>query len=235
MPQSLPVNRREPLRRRRASLGIGEKNWKKVRAILLSVLIAWNVLGAYPTPGDITEEKLKDGVAKKEVDRWVSRLRGLGIDTDAERLGRFWAGFANGVNAVRNFVMSPIQPFMDITGTQQGWRLFSLPNERPHLLRVTGERRGKRRVLYETWSPSRTFLKDTLEFRRVRALYNPSSSGPPNTYDAFARRLSERVFEQKPELDAVTVLLEQRHTTLPGEPEDPKREERFLHRFPKER
>jgi hypothetical protein len=234
MPQSLFVNRRERLRRRRGSLGIGEKNWKKLRALLLSVLIAWNVVGAYPTPGDVTEEKLKEGVAKKELDRWVRRLRGFGVDTDHERLGRWYAGFANGVNAVRNFVMAPIQPFMDFTGTQQGWRLFSLPNERPHVLRVTGERKGKRRVLYETWSPSRTFLKETLEFRRVRALYNPSSSGPPNTYDAFARRLSERVFERKPELESMTVLLEQRHTTLPGEPEDPKREERFAHTFARE-
>jgi hypothetical protein len=232
MPQSLLVNRRERSRRR-ASLGIGEKNWKKLRAGLLGLLVAWNVLGAYPTPGDVTEEKLKEGVAKKELDRWVRRLRSFGFDTDHERLGRGYAGLANGVNAVRNFVMAPIQPVMDFTGTQQGWRLFSLPNERPHVLRVTGERRGKKRVLYETWSESRTFLGETLEFRRVRALYNPSSQGPPNTYDAFARRLSERVFEQKPELDSVTVLLEQRRTTLPGEPEDPKREERFIHHFPK--
>src|SRR6186713_713689 len=220
MPQSLPVNRRERTRRRRGSLGIGEKNWKKLRALLIIVAIGFNVLGAYPTPGDVTEEKLREGVAKNELARWVSRLRSFGFDTDAERLGRWYAGFANGLNAVRNFVMSPIQPFMDFTGTQQGWRLFSLPNERPHVLRVVGERRGKRRVLYETWSPSRTFLAETLEFRRVRALYNPSSSGPPNTYDAFARRLSERTFELEPGLDSVTVLLEQRHTTLPGQPED---------------
>jgi hypothetical protein len=98
-----------------------------------------------------------------------------------------------------------------------------------------GERRGKRRVLYETWSPSRRLLSGTLEFRRVRALYNPGSQNPPNTYDAFARRLSERVFEEKPELDLVTVLLEQRHTALPGEHLDPKREERFVHAFPRER
>jgi hypothetical protein len=234
MPQSLAVKRRERSRRRHGSLGIGEKNWKKLRAAVLSALIVWNVIGAYPTPGDVTEEKLSQGVAKKELDRWVSRLRGFGFDTDAQRLGRFYAGLANSVNAVRNFVMSPVQPFMDLTGTQQGWRLFAMPNERPHVLRVTGERRGKRRVLYETWSPSRTFLAETLEFRRVRALYNPSSSGPPNTYDAFARRLSERAFELKPELDTVTVLLEQRHTTLPGEPEDRKREERFVHVFPRD-
>jgi len=233
MPQSLPVNRRERTRRRRGSLGIGEKNWKKLRALVIIVAIGFNVLGAYPTPGDVTEEKLREGVAKNELARWVSRLRSFGIDTDAERLGRWYAGFANGLNGVRNFVMSPIQPFMDFTGTQQGWRLFSLPNERPHVLRVVGERKGKRRVLYETWSPSRTFLAGTLEFRRVRALYNPSSSGPPNTYDAFARRLSERTFELEPGLDSVTVLLEQRHTTLPGQPEDPKREERFVHTFPR--
>ena len=233
MPQSLLVNRRERLRRRPGSLGIGTRNWIKLRALLLVVLIAWNVLGAYPTPGDVTEEKLKEGTAKKELDRWVQRLRGFGVDTDAERLGRWYAGFANGINAVRAFVMAPIQPIMDFTGTQQGWRLFSLPNERPHVLRVIGERKKKRRVLYETWSTSRTFLGSTLEFRRVRAFYNPSSQGPPNTYDAFARRLSERVFEQKPDLDSVTVLLEQRHTTLPGEPEDTKREERFVQTFPK--
>jgi len=233
MPQSLLVKRRERSRRRRGSLGIGETNWKKFRALVLSALIVWNVIGAYPTPGDVTEEKLREGVAKKELDRWVARLRSFGFDTDAERLGRSYAGFANGLNAVRNVVMSPVQPFMDVTGTQQGWRLFALPNERPHVLRVTGQRRGKRRVLYETWSPSRTFLASTLEFRRIRALYNPSSSGPPNTYDAFAKRLSERVFELKPELDSVTISLERRHTTLPGEPEDTTREERFVQVIPK--
>jgi hypothetical protein len=64
-------------------------------------------------------------------------------------------------------------------------------------------------------------------------MYNPGSLGPPNTYDAFARRLSERIFEEKPELDQVTVLLEQRHTTLPGAPEDSKREEHYVQTFPK--
>jgi hypothetical protein len=163
---------------------------------------------------------------------WLKRLRSVGIDTDAERLGRSYAGFAQGLNGVRDFVMAPMMPIMDVTGTQQGWRLFALPNERPHVLRVVGERNGKRRVLYETWNPARQYLADTFEFRRVRALYNPSSVGPPNTYDAFCRRLSERVFEDKPELDSLTVLLEQRHTTLPGEPVDLKREERFVQTFP---
>jgi hypothetical protein len=216
-------------------LGIGEQNRKKLRAIILCVLIAFNVVGAYPTPGNVTEEKLREGTAKSEVARWVKRLQAFGVDTDAEEVGRFYAGFAQGLNRVRDVLMSPVTPFMDLTGTQQGWRLFSLPNERPHVLRVVGERKGKRRVLYETWSDSKTLLAETLEFRRVRALYNPSSQGPPNTYDAFARRLSERVFELRPELDSVTVLLEQRHTTLPGERKDPKREERFVHVFPRDR
>lgn len=215
-------------------MGIGEQNRKKLRALILCILIAFNVLGAYPTPGNVTEEKLREGTAKNELARWVKRLRALGFDTDAERLGRLYAGFAQGLNRVRDVVMAPVTPLMDFTGTQQGWRLFSLPNERPHVLRVVGERKGKRRVLYETWSDSKTLLGETLEFRRVRALYNPSSQGPPNTYDAFARRLSERIFELKPELDSVTVLLEQRHTTLPGERRDPKREERFVHVFKKD-
>src|SRR5262245_45665481 len=165
MPQSLLVNRRERLRRRRGSLGIGEQNWKKLRAIVIVVLIGFNVLGAYPTPGEINEEKLREGTARNEVDRWVRRLRGFGVDTDAERLAHSYAGFANGLNAVRNFVMAPIMPMMEFTGTQQGWRLFALPNDRPHILRVIGERKGKRRVLYETWSPTRDFLASTLEFR----------------------------------------------------------------------
>ena len=222
------------MRKRRASLGIGEQNWKKLRALLLTLAIAFSVLGAYPTPGDITEEKLRDGTAKTELARWVRRLRSLGYDTDADRLGRAYVIFANGVNRVRELVLSPITPLIEVTGTQQGWRLFSMPNERPHVLRVTGERKGKRRMLYETWHSDRDFLKSTLEFRRVRALYNPTSLGTPNTYEAFARRLSERVFEEKPDLDAVTILLERRHTTLPGDPPDPKREERFVQRFTNE-
>jgi hypothetical protein len=228
------VVRRERLRRRRASLGIGEKNWKKLRAFVLTAVIAFNVIAAYPTPGDITEEKLRDGAAKTELARWVKRLRTLGYDTDADRLGRAYVAFANGVNRTRDFVLAPVASIMELTGTQQGWRLFAMPNERPHVLRVIGERGGKRRVLYETWSTSRTLLGGTLEFRRVRALYNPSSQNMPNTYDAFARRLSERVFELKPELDAVTILLERRHTTLPGDPPDPEREERFVQKFTKD-
>jgi hypothetical protein len=221
------------LRRRRGSLGIGEQNWKKVRAFLIAVVLGFNILGAYPTPGAVTEEKLREGTAKSELGRWVRRLRAFGVDTDEERLGRWYSGFATGLNRVRDTVMAPIMPIMEFTGTQQGWRLFSLPNERPHVLRVIGERKGKRRVLYETWSTSHDFMAGTLEFRRVRALYNPSSTGPPNTYDAFARRLSERVFEQRPEFDSVVILLEQRHTTLPGDAEDPKREERFVQTFPR--
>lgn len=201
---------------------------------MLVVLIAFAVIGAYPTPGDITEEKLREGVAKTELARWVKRVRSLGFDTDADRLGRVYVAFATAVNRGRDLILSPITPLLELTGTHQGWRLFAMPNERPHVLRVYGERKGKRRLLYETWSSERDFLKATIEFRRVRALYNPTSQGTPNTYEGFARRLSERVFEQKPELEAVTILLERRHTTLPGVPPDPKREERFVQRFTNE-
>ncbi len=203
------------------------EHWPKVRAAIIAYFVVFNVLAAVPAPGGVSRAMLEKPVNQAELKRWVTLLRSVGIDTDPKGLGEWYLGFAAGFDSAHAIAMKPIEDWMALTETWQGWRLFGMPDERPFALRVSVRRDGKEEILYQSGDPERRWGASFLEYRRVRALYNPGGSGPTSTYRGFGLRLSERIFEEMPDVDEVILVLLQGHTTLPGEPPDPEVRETY--------
>jgi hypothetical protein len=201
--------------------------WKTVRAAIIAYFVAFNVLAAVPTPGDVNREKLSRPIARAELHRWVAILGSFGIDTEADALGQWYIDLAKSVESVRWTVLKPILWWMDFFATHQGWRLFGMPDERPYALQIYAVRRGEKELLYKSADLDHRWNASFLEYRRVRAVYNPGHSGPPTTYGGFGRRISEKVFDEMPDAGEVIVSVERSHTTLPGEPPDDTVEEQF--------
>jgi hypothetical protein len=72
-------------------------------------------------------------------------------------------------------------------------------------------------VLYESGNPERRWNAELLEYRRIRAAYNPSHAGPPSTYGGLGERLSQELFAARPDLQRVRILIEQSRIALPGQ------------------
>ncbi len=186
------------------------------RAVVISLCVFFAVLAAIPTPGNFTHETLKQPVVRDQLLAWLRILNALGSSVTEQELGDGYVVFAQGLQKARSTLLKPYNAVSRVTGTQQGWALFATPDQRPARLLVRA-RFGKRlRLLYRSGDAEHQHDADFLEYRRVRALYNPGRAGPPNTYAGFAQRLSERVFDAFPDAREVVVSLEYNHITLPG-------------------
>jgi hypothetical protein len=193
--------------------------WARARAAVIAFFVLFNVLGALPTPGEPAPERLERPFEREELQRWAGLLNRVGINTDPSRLGRAYLVFSSWVLRARTLCLAPIDGWMALTQTHQGWRLFGTPDRNASALRVTAHSAGGAEVLYESGNLERRWNAALLEYRRIRAAYNPSRRGPPPNYDAFARRLSAEIFSSMPHVVRVTVALVERRIRLPHEAE----------------
>lgn len=189
----------------------------RARAAVIAYFVLFNALAALPTAGEPSLERMQRPFEREELTRWVGLLRSAGVDTDAERLARGYVTFSAWVERARAVALSPIEDFMALTLTHQGWRLFGTPDRSVSALRVTAHSATGDEVLYESGNPDRRWHAAFLEYRRIRADYNPSRRGPPATYGAFAKRLSDEIFATLPHVRAVTVALVETRVQLPPE------------------
>ncbi len=212
-----------------------KEHWPKLRAAIIAYFVLFDVLAAVPSPGNVTQEMLDRPITQAELRRWVNLFGAIGIETNPKSLGDWYIGFANGMERARAQVVKPIEWWMTYTQTWQGWRLFGMPDERPYALEIRVKRGAKDEVLYRSGDPDHRWNASFLEYRRVRAAYNPGNSGPPDTYRGFAIRVSDQIFEEMPDVDQVTFTLLQSHTTLPGEPPDPEVKSTYPMTFPRKK
>lgn len=196
----------------------------RVRAALIAYFVLFNVLGALPSAGSPSPERLERPRERAELLRWSRLFDAVGLELQPERLKELYLVFAAGVEQVRAGLVSPIAWWMDLTQSHQSWRLFAMPHDRPSALEIVVDRKGEEELLYRSGDDEHGWGTGVLEYRRLRAAYKPSALGPPATYDGFARRISERIFDEQPDVDRVSVSLVRRHTTLPGKTPDPELE-----------
>jgi hypothetical protein len=193
--------------------------WARARAALIAFVLFFNLLAALPTPGEPSLERLQRPFERAELKRWTQLFLSVGVDTDPDRLAQGYLAFSRWVEQARGVALTPIAGWMAFTHTHQGWRLFGTPDRVVSALRVTAHTSGAGadEVLYESGKTDRRWHADFLEYRRIRAEYNPSRRGPPGTYAAFAKRLSDEVFATRPGVARVTVALVSTRVRLPHE------------------
>ena len=195
----------------------------KARAAVIAFFVLFNALAALPTPGEPSPERLQRPFERAELQRWASLLHSLGVDTDPDRLGQAYLAFSRWVVRARELMLLPIDAWMQLTQAHQGWRLFGTPDRVVSALRVTAHSAAGDDVLYESGNAQRRWNAAFLEYRRIRADYNPSRRGPPPTYAAFGKRLSDEIFASMPDVQRVSVELLDTRVPLPHgqtQPED---------------
>jgi hypothetical protein len=189
----------------------------KLRAAVIAYFVFFNVLAALPSPPVPTPERLARPFERAELRRWATLFEAVGMDVEPTELAQGYVAFAGAVQRTRAVVLEPIQWWMSLVQAGQSWRLFAMADDSANALQITAHSREGEQVLYESGHPARRWSAALLEYRRIRAGYNPSRSGPPHTYPALAERLGELVFETMPDVERVTVSLLRSQVALPGE------------------
>ena len=201
--RSFPVSRRAP-----------------VRAALIAYFVFFNMIAALPTLGTPSAERLERPFEQDELHRWAGLFDSLGVPLSAERLAHVYLAISSGLAEARAVALWPIDGWMSLTQTTQSWRLFGTPDELRSVLRIsayTAEPGAAEQVLYESGDPERRWNAALLEYRRIRAAYNPSHAGPPFTYAGLGARLSREIFAAQPRVERVRMLIDQSRISLPGQ------------------
>lgn len=106
--------------------------WPHVRAALVTFHLVAIVLSAIPAPaGGMNRRNWKDATVQGEFAAWGRRL-GVEPATLEETL----FGFATGYMKARDAWLVPVDPYLELTGTDQPWRMFVAPHRHPARYRV---------------------------------------------------------------------------------------------------
>lgn len=190
-----------------------------VRAALITYFVFFNVLAALPTLGSASAERLERPFEQAELRRWAGLFDSFGVQVSEERLAQLYLALAGGLAQARAVALWPIEGWMELTQTAQSWRLFGTPDELRNVLRISAyaaDPQAVEQVLYESGDPERRWNAPLLEYRRIRAAYNPTRAGPPSTYTGLCERLSQEIFAAQPAVQRVRILIGQSRIALPG-------------------
>lgn len=176
--------------------------WPHARALLVTVHLAAIGLAAVPGPdGNMTRASWEDPVVRAELTTWSARF-GMTVERFTDLIFPLAKGLFEGRNALRR----PVEPYLDYTGCEQPWRLFSAPDRVPSRMQVLVHHRGTvlEEPIFEERSERYTWMAPFFGHARMRrAVY---WYGWPPTWGGrgeFCEWLSRRIFPENPTVDYV--------------------------------
>ena len=155
--------------------------WPSARALLLALAIAAGLIDGAPIPTPRVMAHLSPG-----------------LQTASLRL-----------YDVQSLLLAPLRPIKATFGVNQRWALFSSTGPLRHRMWVEARREGEPwTLLYRAEDDGHAFLSKTLEYRRVRNVWNPNRRGAKPLYPAFASWIAHEIFRERPGFDEARVSME---------------------------
>jgi len=110
---------------------------------------------------------------------------------------------------VQGVLLAPFQPIKDTFGINQRWALFSSTGPLRHRMWVEGRRAGEPwTILYRPQDDEHTFLSGTIEYRRVRNVWNRNRRGAKPLFSAFTSWMARQIFLERPTFDEARFSME---------------------------
>jgi len=175
--------------------------WPQVRAALVALHLAAITLSALPSPeGGLNRGTWSDPTVQAEFKAWSARF---GMDKQAFE-DQLWV-FATGYGRAYKKLLTPVDPYEELVGSEQGWKMFIAPHRFPTRLEIAGRAKdGAWDVLFYESSDTATWRRGVLRLERLRsAIFR---WGWPNYSSAWGRgcaALAGLAFEDFPALDEV--------------------------------
>jgi hypothetical protein len=115
------------------------------------------------------------------------------------------------VKQVRHAALTPFRPLGELLRLRQRWKLF--PTAKREQVRMWIETRdaasGEWSLLYRPGDAGHDRMADRLEYRRLRAAWNPGSRGARASYAPLVEWLAGELFAADPAIDRVRVRMEE--------------------------
>jgi hypothetical protein len=161
---------------------LSSSGWARVRAALITLTILVGLADGCPIPTPQVMERLPPS-----------------LQTASLRL-----------NDAQRIVLTPFSPIKDAFTISQRWALFSTTGGTRYRMWIeaNGTRYEPWTLLYRAGDDAHRFLSDTLEYRRVRNVWNPSRRGAKRSYAAFCSWIAHTIFEQDSHFQFVRVSME---------------------------
>jgi len=189
----------------------------EIRAALLAVVIAVHGLAAAPLPSQIREHERRSPDSLEEVRRWTNVFNAIGLSVSEEGLMDFSYNTGKFATQTRRTLLKPFQRIFRVTGTGQGWGLFTHPDRFPDHLEVYGKRDESWFPLYKAFDEEHDFLANQLAYRRVRGLWDGSANKPKPSFAYFVDWVAREAFLSDESLQQVRVQFRRSRTTTPRE------------------
>lgn len=188
---------------------------KHVRAVLVLLHVLAITLLSFPAPvGAMSKRAFAAPATQATFQSYADALQGMGFDVRKDQLEAWLWEWGNAFLAARNKVVAPFIPYAELTGSEQGWRMFGGLNRHPAWLVVEVQQDGQWRTVYRMRSPDLDWRRRQFDQERMRALANSWSWGSrKGTYDAFSVWLAQRAAEDFPTASHMRIHMEK--VTLP--------------------
>jgi hypothetical protein len=204
-----------PDRCREMSAEMSRPAWWVVALVTFHVVAV--TLMALPAPaGAMDREDWESPLAQEEFAAWADRLSSWGLSfTPGELEDDLWKA-AQGYMAVREWLLAPFQPYYQLCGTRQGWRMFVGPNLTPTRLHIDVRQDGNWRPVYVERDPTYHWLGRKLDHEHLRtAIFTMVFFKYERELGQFARWVAAQAAVDFPRADRVRVRLEQFRTPAP--------------------
>jgi hypothetical protein len=121
------------------------------------------------------------------------------------------ARLARQVPVVQAAILGPFTPLANAFGiTTQNWTLFSTTGGIRHRMYVEGRTQGGAwQLLHRAQDDEHAYRRETIEYRRLRPIWNPHRYGLAEGYGPFTRWLARRAFLDFPRLERVRIRQEE--------------------------
>lgn len=207
--------------------------WPYLRAALITSIMASQCVSAFPKR-PLDAEQLARPESQRNL-HWLATVLGPLGKRDPAQLEAWVIQLSRSQVALRSWLLAPVAPLIHATAVRQQWHLFLTAKDRVYRLRVDAKLShapDRWCTMYSTNQTDLLGLAEVLDYRRLRAIYNPARTGVPAQYPALVEWLMRRVWSEHPDLQALRVGLEEIEL---GSPEAPDRSADLAYAIERER
>jgi len=200
--------------------------WPQVRAAILCLVVAGNLLYAVPFPRKSVDDDDRETWREGDIDMWYGWLSGAGLPWSRQRFGELVVDANNRLHDLGRWVHSPVRPVFRTLRTTQQWGLFGIVAEAPEALVVEIEVDGQWTEIERRLHPDRDWRDEVFKYRRVRGTWDSAREDKPSPlYDSFCRWTAQLAFADHPAAQRVRVSRHRHFVLAPWETEElePKR------------
>jgi hypothetical protein len=193
---------------------------KHLRALLVLLHVLAVSVMAFPAPvGAMSKKDWASPELQQTFQGYAGALRAVGLPVTDEGLQAWLWEAGNDLLAVRKAALAPFRPYLELTGSEQGWRMFGTVNRRPAWLVVeVGDGQDQWRRVYEMRSDEHTWLREQMDQERVRGLVNGYSwLNRKKSYDQLSVWLARRASVDFPDASHMRIAMERRRLPAPQE------------------